>query len=884
MNIAIFHELHAGGARRTVNEFAKQLTKEHEVDLYIIDEEVNKEEEQFFSKTFCFNFFAKKWSGNNWKVKLYKDTIELYKLYKLHKTIAKQIDRKQYDFVFVHPSQFTQTPFLLRFLKTKTIYYCEEPLRISYESFFDLDKKLPLTKKIYEKFNRLIRKKIDRKNFSYADLVLANSKHTQKKILSAYGRTSIVNYLGVDTEIFKPKQLKKDIDILYIGAKDTTDGYSLLQEALKFFKKKPKVVFHIPGENWIASDKEFVTQYTRSKIVVCLAKDEPFGLIPLEAMACGIPVLAVNEGGYKETVLNDKTGFLVLREPKSIADKLQFLLARPKLLNKIGKNARNHAVENWTWEKSAKNLKKAFNAKEANQIAQKINKQIKKISIILGIFIFSLLIHISTLNEMGRTWDEFLYVEEGYKMVEMMSKGDFDNSYFYTTYDHPPLVKYLYGLSAHLDVEKYLPNGEVLLRYDLTYSRLLSATVFSLGVVIVTFIGWQTISASVGIMAGIILMMLPFSLGLSQLVSTESFKIFIYPLAIYSYISFLKKHSIKKLIIAGIITGIALQIKQSNALLLPLFGLMTFFFYKKINKRKMFQKTFSLLFINVLTSILIFILIWPQVVFHLNEIYEIHSKLWHVQFSPNIWQITLSPPEVFFGRLMLTPTIYYIIYFFISIPLLIIIFFFLGIKEIFVKKQWILYVLFLWFIFPFILSVYSWRQHGLRYVIEIYPAISLIAALGFDALINKFSTRKYLKLVLFVPVIFYLIVILWQIKPYYLDYFNEVVGGTNTVYNYQLFQQGWWGQGEREAGLYLRDTARQGSTIGHAISPDHVFPRFDSFHYSLWQSDKKYDFVVVNHYHIIRDGFNDEEIRKNYQLVYEVRADRAVLVFVYKAK
>ncbi len=503
----------------------------------------------------------------------------------------------------------------------------------------------------------------------------------------------------------------------------------------------------------------------------------------------------------------------------------------------------------------------------------------KKILILFGIFLFSLAIRLSTLNQIGRTWDEQEYVEQGYKMVELMKKGDFGNNYFYTTYDHPPLVKYLYGISAHLDIEKY----------DLTYSRLLSAIIFSLGVVIVVLIGWNFVSLTVGIIAGIILSLLPFSLGLSQLVTTESFKIFIYPLVFYSFIRLLQNYSVKKLIFVGIIMGVAFQIKQSNIILIPLFGLMSYFYYRQIKqsiKKKTFlRKTFfSLLYISTI-SILVFILFWPQMLFHLREINATHSGLWNVKFSPKIWLITISVPEVFFGRLMLTPNFYYVVYFLISIPVVILGLFFTGIKKIIEKKDWILYCFILWLIVPLIImSFYSWRQHGLRYIIEIYPAICLIAAIGFDTLVSRFTKKESLKSLYFLPVVIYLFLVLWQIKPYYLDYFNELVGGTNTVYKYKLFQQGWWGQGIGEAGYYIRKIAPKGSTIGYALSPEHVLPRFSEFKYEKWSENKKYDYVIVNYYNIIREGFNDKNIKKNYKLIYKVKADQAVLVYIYKRK
>lgn len=356
MKIAVFHELHAGGARRAVNEFAKGLKKNHQVDLYIVDEQENKVEKNYFTNVFYYNFTPKKWSGGNWKAKLYKDTIEIFNLYKLHKKIAQDINSQKYDIAFIHPSQYAQAPFILRFIKTKKIYYCQEPLRIAYESDFAVSPNLNLPKRFYEKFLRFIRKKIDNANIHYADTILANSRHTQDNIQRAYGLKSTVCYLGVDIDIFKPTLAKKDTDILFIGAVDDVDGYSLLKESIQLMKKKPALKLHITGKDWIDNDKDFAKLYSSARIVVCLARKEPFGLIPLEAMACGVPVIAVNEGGYKESIVDGQTGYLIPRSPKILAEKLEYLLSDEKKRSNMGKNARHHIEQNWTWNKSVKNL------------------------------------------------------------------------------------------------------------------------------------------------------------------------------------------------------------------------------------------------------------------------------------------------------------------------------------------------------------------------------------------------------------------------------------------------------------------------------------------------------------------------------------------------
>ncbi len=497
--------------------------------------------------------------------------------------------------------------------------------------------------------------------------------------------------------------------------------------------------------------------------------------------------------------------------------------------------------------------------------------------IILLIFLLSVLLRLWSLNEMGRTWDEEEYIEQGYKMIELIKAKDFNNSYFYTTYDHPPLVKYLYGITAHLDLEKVV-DAQPIFNYDLTYSRLFSALIFSFGVVIVVLTGWKLFSFNIGVISGLILSLLPFSLGLSQLVTTESFKIFIYSLTVYSYILLVEKFSWKKVLIAGVVTGIALQVKQSNFLLIPLLSIM-FFLQRKELKTKI--KAIILVFI---ISVFIFIIIWPQAIFHFKDVYAINEKLWGIRFSANIWQITLSPPEIFFGRLMLTPVFYYIVYFFISIPVFILFLFFTGIKEMLFKKNIYLTSVLVWFLLPLTLSIYSWRQHGLRYIIEIYPPLCIVAAIGFNAIANKFNIKDKLKLFYFLPMAMYLFVLLLQIKPYYLDYFNELVGGVNSVYKYRLFQIGWWGQGIREAGLYVVNNAPYGSTVGLAVSPIHSSVPMPHLKAEQYNGVKEYDYVIVNYYNILREGFEDSQIRKNYFPVYSVRADKAILATVYKHK
>ena len=71
--------------------------------------------------------------------------------------------------------------------------------------------------------------------------------------------------------------------------------------------------------------------------VVCAPWYEPFGIVPLEAMACGVPVVAAAVGGLRDTVVDHATGLHVPpRDPEAIAAALAMLLGDPALRTELG--------------------------------------------------------------------------------------------------------------------------------------------------------------------------------------------------------------------------------------------------------------------------------------------------------------------------------------------------------------------------------------------------------------------------------------------------------------------------------------------------------------------------------------------------------------------
>ncbi len=337
MRIAIFHNLPKGGALRVVNEQIKFLSKNHQVSVFTIDLK------KFPSKSIR-NF------------RLLKDFDNFVNLNFHHKSLAKTIDAKNFDIVLVHPDKLTQAPYLLRHLKTPCIYFCEELLRICYEKELEFVDDVGIFKKIYEQVTRKLRKQIDKDNAKSATRIVVASNYIKLKVKKAYGVEAFVCSLGVDTKVFKQNtntsKLKLN-QLLFIGEQNHINGFDFAKQVSVQMGIPLKVVY-----GWKLSDKQMVQQYSNSIAILSTSYNEPFGLVPLEVQSAGGIVLAVNEGGYKETIVNNKTGFLLPRNTNAFVNKIKWLLKNNNKAKKLILEARQHIIKNYTWEIHGKCLEK----------------------------------------------------------------------------------------------------------------------------------------------------------------------------------------------------------------------------------------------------------------------------------------------------------------------------------------------------------------------------------------------------------------------------------------------------------------------------------------------------------------------------------------------
>ncbi len=91
--------------------------------------------------------------------------------------------------------------------------------------------------------------------------------------------------------------------------------------------------------------------YGAADVAVSVPHYEPFGMTPLEAMACATPVVGSRVGGIKTSVADGETGYLVPpRDPEVLAERVLRLLSDPALQFRVGRAARRRIEEHYTWE------------------------------------------------------------------------------------------------------------------------------------------------------------------------------------------------------------------------------------------------------------------------------------------------------------------------------------------------------------------------------------------------------------------------------------------------------------------------------------------------------------------------------------------------------
>ncbi len=316
MKVAIVHELliKLGGAERVAATLLDMYPGAH---IYTL----------LYNEKACGKVFPRE------RVKVASGLQRMYKLgiprrflVGWMETAVENFDLTEYDLVISSSSAFAHG--VLTPVGTKHLCYCHSPARYLWDQTFAVQGQqggrgiLAPLKRLFLPglFHRL--RTWDTAAASRPDILLANANTVKSRIAKYWRQPSEVVYPPVRTEEFTPQKAHEDYFLII----STLSPYKNIDLAIKLFSKLPKHRLVIIGDGaemgylrTLAGGNiellghrtdQVVTQFLQNCRALVFPGEDDFGIVPVEAMACGKPVIALGKGGATETVVDGKTGIL----------------------------------------------------------------------------------------------------------------------------------------------------------------------------------------------------------------------------------------------------------------------------------------------------------------------------------------------------------------------------------------------------------------------------------------------------------------------------------------------------------------------------------------------------------------------------------------------
>ena len=202
-------------------------------------------------------------------------------------------------------------------------------------------------------------KRFDVRSTAKIDTLVANSENIRRRVRHAYGRESEVVYPPADTEFFPPQPAEHPDDFyLVVSALEPSKRIDLAIEAFRFLDWRLVIV----GDGTLRTDlrriaservefagrvsnEELRRLYRRCRALI-VPGIEDFGLTPVEAQACGRPVVCYGEGGAVESVIDGQTGIHFRPQTSSaLAEAIQRVESREWPANALRQNAERFSVD-----------------------------------------------------------------------------------------------------------------------------------------------------------------------------------------------------------------------------------------------------------------------------------------------------------------------------------------------------------------------------------------------------------------------------------------------------------------------------------------------------------------------------------------------------------
>ncbi|MEA2111814.1 MAG: glycosyltransferase [Campylobacterota bacterium] len=239
------------------------------------------------------------------------------------------------------------------------ISYCHTPIRYAWDLYDEYTCNLKQPKKFLVELTLKYIKNWDFATRDRVDYYIANSTFVKNRIANNYKREAKVIHPPVDTDAFKLQINKKEF---YVTVSRLVP-YKKVSMIVKAFNDNGKNLVVIgAGEEYefirsIAKDnitvmgwqeRDVIIDYMQRAKAFVYAAEEDFGIVPVEAMACGTPVIAYGVGGVRDSVVENKTGiFFDKQTPESLnvaVNKFESLSFSAKI---ISQHAQQFSIQNF---------------------------------------------------------------------------------------------------------------------------------------------------------------------------------------------------------------------------------------------------------------------------------------------------------------------------------------------------------------------------------------------------------------------------------------------------------------------------------------------------------------------------------------------------------
>lgn len=210
------------------------------------------------------------------------------------------------------------------------LYYCHTIPRYLFDQREEYERKVPkIMLHVYQVMTSMFKRAYLR-DLGLIEQLLTNSKNTQKRIKTYTNRDADILYPPVDTHFFNPAGAIQEKSYFLSFAR--LSSIKRVDRIVSAFQKMPeqrlivtygkndpekaKIQAMAQGYGNIEmrespSDVELRSLIQGAKATIYVPVDEDFGMSPVESMACGTPVIGVNDGGLKESIIDGKTGLLI---------------------------------------------------------------------------------------------------------------------------------------------------------------------------------------------------------------------------------------------------------------------------------------------------------------------------------------------------------------------------------------------------------------------------------------------------------------------------------------------------------------------------------------------------------------------------------------------